>query len=216
MIKGCIFDLDGVIVDTAKYHYLAWKELADDLGFDFTKSDNEQLKGVSRMHSLDILLKIGNKQFNEETKLKFAENKNKVYLEYIMKMTPGEILPGVIDFLKELKSKKIKIALGSASKNAMTILTQLKLTDYFDTVIDGTNVNKAKPDPEVFLKGAQSLNLKPEECIVFEDAKAGIEAAIKGGFKCVGIGSIDNLGKANYTMQGFYGITFGKIVELIN
>ncbi len=213
MIKGCIFDLDGVIVDTAKYHYLAWKELADNLGFDFTKSDNERLKGVSRMRSLDILLKIGNKQFNEETKLKFAENKNKVYLKYILKMTPGEILPGVIDFLKELKSKKIKIALGSASKNAMTILTQLKLTDYFDTVIDGTSVNKAKPDPEVFLKGAESLNLKPEECIVFEDAEAGIEAAIKGGFKSVGIGSIDNLGKANYVMQGFKDATFNKIIK---
>ncbi|MCF6184148.1 MAG: beta-phosphoglucomutase [Bacteroidales bacterium] len=216
MIKGCIFDLDGVIVDTAKYHYLAWKKLADELGFEFTKSDNERLKGVSRMRSLDILLKIGNKQFDKETKLKFAENKNKEYLNYIMKMTPDEILPGVIEFLEELQNKKIKIALGSASKNAMTILTQLKLTKYFDTVIDGTQVSKTKPNPEVFIKGAQSLNLKPEECLVFEDAEAGIEAAISGNFKSVGIGSIDNLGKANYIMQGFDGITFEKIVKLIN
>ncbi len=212
-IKACIFDLDGVIVDTAKYHYLAWKELADHLGFNFTKSDNERLKGVSRMGSLDILLEIGNKRFNEETKLKFAENKNKIYLEYILKMTPDDILPGVIDFLKDLHSKNIKIALGSASKNAMTILNQLKLKDYFEVVIDGTKVNKAKPDPEVFLKGAQSLNLKPEECIVFEDAEAGVEAAIKGGFKCVGIGSSENLSKADYVMPGFKNVTFDKIIK---
>ncbi len=215
MVKACIFDLDGVIVDTAKYHYLAWKELAKGLSFDFTEKDNERLKGVSRMRSLDILLEIGKKELDEETKLKFAENKNKKYLEYILKMTPNEILPGVIDFLKELQSKNIKIALGSASKNAMTILNQLKLKKYFEIVIDGTKVSKAKPDPEVFLKGAEELNLKPEDCLVFEDAEAGIEAAINGGFKCIGIGSPDNLGNANYVMQGFENTTLKKIIELI-
>ena len=216
MIKGCIFDLDGVIVDTAKYHYLAWKELANDLGFEFKKKDNERLKGVSRMRSLDILLEIGNKEIDEATKSKFAENKNKKYLEYILKMTPDEILPGVIDFLNELRNKKIKTALGSASKNAMTILNQLNLTDYFDAVIDGTKVSKAKPDPEVFLKGAEALNLKPEECIVFEDAEAGVEAAIKGGFKCIGIGSPENLGNANYVMKGFENITYNDILSKSN
>ncbi|RLD49259.1 MAG: beta-phosphoglucomutase [Bacteroidetes bacterium] len=215
MIKGCIFDLDGVIVDTAKYHYLAWKELAESLGFAFTEKDNERLKGVSRMRSLDILLEIGGKQLDDETKLKFAENKNKKYLEYILKMTPDEILPGIINFLEDLRSKNIKIALGSASKNAMTILNQLNLTNYFNAVIDGTKVSNAKPDPEVFLKGAEALNLKPEECLVFEDAEAGIEAAINGGFKCVGIGSPENLSKANYIMSGFEDITFDKIIELI-
>jgi beta-phosphoglucomutase len=213
MIKGCIFDLDGVIVDTAKYHYLAWKELAKGLGFDFTEKDNERLKGVSRMHSLDILLEIGKKGFDDETKLKLAENKNKKYLEYILKMTPNEILPGIIDFFNELKSKNIKIALGSASKNAMTILNQLKLADYFDAIIDGTKVSKAKPDPEVFLKGAESLNVKPEECIVFEDAEAGIEAAVQGGFKSVGIGSEENLRKANYVMPGFSNINLKNILS---
>ena len=213
MIKGCIFDLDGVIVDTAKYHYLAWKELAESLGFAFTKKDNERLKGVSRMRSLDILLEIGKKNFDKETKLKFAENKNKRYLEYILKMNPDEILPGVIDFFKELINKDIKIALGSASKNAMIILNQLKLVNYFDAVIDGTKVSNAKPDPEVFLKGAESLNLKPEECLVFEDAKAGIEASINGGFKCVGIGSFENLNKADYVMKGFENIDFNDIIS---
>ena len=216
MIKACIFDLDGVIVDTAKYHYLAWKELAKNLGFDFSKEDNERLKGVSRMRSLNILLEIGKKNLDEETKQKFAENKNKKYLEYILKMTPDEILPGVIDFLEELRSKNIKIALGSASKNAMTILNQLKLKDYFEVVIDGTKVSKAKPDPEVFLKGAKELKVKPEECIVFEDAEAGIEAAINGGFKCVGIGSPENLGKADYVTEGFEKISFKKLTELFN
>ena len=216
MIKGCIFDLDGVIVDTAKYHYLSWKELAESLGFEFTKKDNERLKGVSRMRSLDILLEIGKKKFDIESKLKFAENKNKRYLEYILKMTPDEILPGVIDFMNVLKNKNIKIALGSASKNAMTILNQLNLTNYFNAVIDGTKVSNAKPDPEVFLKGAEALNLKPEECLVFEDAEAGIEAAINGNFKCIGIGSPENLDKADYVMNGFENITFDRLIELLN
>lgn len=212
-IKACIFDLDGVIVDTAKYHYLAWKELAKGLSFDFTKKDNERLKGVSRMRSLDILLEIGKKDLDQETKLKYAENKNIRYLEYIVKMKPNEILPGVIEFLTELQSKNIKIALGSASKNAMTILNQLKLKEYFEVVIDGTKVSNAKPDPEVFLKGAETLGLNPNECIVFEDAEAGIEAAINGGFKSVGIGSVENLGKANYIMRGFENICFSDVLS---
>ncbi len=215
MIKACIFDLDGVIVDTAKYHYLAWKELAKGLNFDFTEKDNERLKGVSRMRSLDILLEIGKKDLDEETKLKYAENKNIRYMEYVLKMKIDEVLPGVINFLKELKSKDIKIALGSASKNAMTILNQLKLKDYFEVVIDGTKVSKAKPNPEVFLKGAEALGLTPKECLVFEDAEAGIEAAINGGFKCVGIGSPKNLGNANYVMEGFEKISFEKIIKKI-
>ena len=215
MVKACIFDLDGVIVDTAKYHYLAWKELARGLSFDFTEKDNERLKGVSRMRSLEILLEIGKKDIDEETKLKYTDSKNKRYLEYILKMTPDEILPGVIDFLNELKIKNIKIALGSASKNAMTILNQVKLTDYFEVVIDGTKVNKAKPDPEVFLKGAEALGITQKECIVFEDAEAGVEAALNGGFKCVGIGSPEVLGKADYVMPGFEGVTFDKLIKRI-
>ena len=215
MIKALIFDLDGVIVDTAKYHYLAWKELADGLGFEFTKQHNERLKGVSRMTSLDILLEIGGLNFEDEVKQRFADNKNKKYVEFITKMTPNEILPGVINFIEEAKSKGIKIALGSASKNAMTILRQINILKYFDAVIDGTKVSKAKPDPEVFLKGAEVLGVLPKECIVFEDAEAGIEAAIAGEMYCVGIGSPDVLGNANYVMKGFENVSFESIISAL-
>lgn len=211
-IKGCIFDLDGVIVDTAKYHYLAWKELARGLGFDFSEKDNELLKGVSRMRSLDILLEIGKKNVDDEMKLKLAESKNNRYLEYILKMTPDEILPGVLSFLNEIKSRKIKIALGSASKNAMTILNQVKLNKYFDTVIDGTKVSKAKPDPEVFIKAAVDLCVLPENCLVFEDAKAGIEAAINGGFKSIGVGDKHILADADFVIPGFESITWNDVI----
>ncbi|GAB7086917.1 beta-phosphoglucomutase [Marinifilum fragile] len=210
-ISACIFDLDGVVVDTAKYHYIAWKSLANELGFDFTEEDNERLKGVSRMRSLDILLEIGGVELDEQTKLELADKKNKNYVEYILKMTPDEILPGVKDFFNELKAKEIKIALGSASKNAMTILNQLELTDYFDAVVDGTHVSNAKPDPEVFLKGAELLGVSPSECVVFEDAEAGVEAAINGNMNCVGIGSPDVLGKANIVVPGFVGFSMTQL-----
>ena len=210
-ISACIFDLDGVVVDTAKYHYIAWKSLANELGFDFTEEDNERLKGVSRMTSLDILLEIGGIELDEKTKLELAEKKNQNYLEYILKMTPEEILPGVKDFFNELKEQGIKIALGSASKNAMTILNQLELTDYFDAVVDGTHVSNAKPDPEVFLKGAELLDVSPSECVVFEDAEAGVEAAINGNMKCVGIGSSEVLGKANIVIPGFIGFSMTQL-----
>ncbi|GFR34633.1 beta-phosphoglucomutase [Thermobrachium celere] len=207
MIKGCIFDLDGVIVDTAKYHYLAWKRLANELGFEFTEEDNERLKGVSRMKSLEILLEIGNKQFDEETKIKLAEKKNGWYVEYISKMDESEILDGVKDFLTELREKGIKISLGSVSKNAMTILKNINLLPYFDAVIDGTKVTNAKPDPEVFLKAAQELGLKPEECCVFEDAVAGIEAARRANMKVIGVGSPEILSDADKVISGFKGVT---------
>lgn len=210
-ISACIFDLDGVVVDTAKYHYIAWKSLANELGFDFTEMDNERLKGVSRMTSLDILLSIGDVELDQDTKLKLAEKKNINYLEYILKMTPDEILPGVKEFMNELRSKGVKIALGSASKNAMTILNQLELTNYFDAIVDGTHVSNAKPDPEVFLIGAKLLNVDPVDCVVFEDAEAGVEAAINGNMKCVGIGSPEVLGKANIVVPGFVGFSMAQL-----
>jgi len=210
-ISACIFDLDGVVVDTAKYHYIAWKSLANELGFDFTEEDNERLKGVSRMTSLDILLSIGSVELDQKTKLELADKKNKNYVEYILKMTPDEILPGVKEFMNELRSNGVKIALGSASKNAMIILNQLELTDYFDVIVDGTHVSNAKPDPEVFLKGAELLNVSPLECVVFEDAEAGVEAAINGNMKCVGIGSPDVLGKANIVVPGFVGFSMTQL-----
>lgn len=207
-IKAIIFDLDGVLVDTAKYHYLAWKRLAEDLNIKFSIEDNERLKGVSRMKSLDIILEIGNITLNDDIKMELAEKKNTWYVEYISKLTPTDILPGVIDFIKSIKSNGIKIAIGSASKNSMIILNNLKITDYFDAIIDGTKVSSAKPNPEVFLKGALALNIPPCQCIVFEDAVAGIDAAINAGMYSIGIGSKNVLKKANLVFSGFSNMTF--------
>ncbi|MBC8059327.1 MAG: beta-phosphoglucomutase [Clostridiaceae bacterium] len=203
IVKVCIFDLDGVVVDTAKYHFIAWRRLADELGFEFTVEDNERLKGVSRMDSLEILLEIGGKTYDEETKIELAQKKNDWYVQYITKMDESEILPGVKDFMTLLKKENIKIALGSVSKNAMSILNNIHLTEYFDSIIDGTKVSNAKPDPEVFLNAAKELNVLPQECVVFEDAVAGIQAAINAGMPSVGIGSPEILNKANKVVPGF-------------
>lgn len=202
-MKACIFDLDGVIVDTAKYHYLAWKKIASELGFEFTEKENELLKGVSRMASLDILLSIGGIDLCEEEKLKLADKKNKIYLNYITKMTAAEVLPGVRNFLHALHQNGIKVALGSASKNAKTILKQVDIENLFDAVADGTNVTQAKPDPEVFQKGAELLHLSAEDCLVFEDAVAGVEAAHRAGMKCVGVGKREILKEADVIMANF-------------
>lgn len=208
-IKGCIFDLDGVVVDTAKYHYLAWKKLAEELGFKFTKEDNERLKGVSRMDSLDILLQIGNMdtRFSKEEKEALAAKKNSWYVDFISKMDKSEILPGVEDFIIELKRNNIKICLGSVSKNAMTILNRIEITKYFDGIIDGNKVSKAKPDPEVFLKGSAEIGIAPEYCTVFEDAVAGVEAAKRAGMHCIGIGSNKILSNADKVIPDFKNIT---------
>lgn len=206
-IKACIFDLDGVIVDTAKYHYLAWKRLAKELGFEFSPEHNERLKGVSRMTSLDILLEVGGLSFSLAEKEKMATKKNEWYLEYIRRMTPEEILPGVEDFLSVLKSQGVKIALGSASKNALLILEQVGLQFTFDAVIDGNKALKAKPDPQVFLLGAQELQVKPAECVVFEDAAAGVQAAKNAGMYCIGIGSPSVLSLADKVIPGFLNVT---------
>ena len=211
-MKALIFDLDGVLVDSAKYHYLAWKALADKLGFEFTEKDNERLKGVSRMKSLEILLEIGGVIMSDDMKEKAATEKNELYRSYIAKMTPDEILPGVEDFLKEVKAAGIKTAIGSASKNTPLILERTGLAKYFDAVADGTMVSKAKPDPAVFLKGAELLGVELSECIVFEDAEAGVEAAHNAGMKAVGIGSPATLGKAEMVIPNFVGFTLDKIL----
>jgi beta-phosphoglucomutase len=214
MIKGLIFDLDGVLVDTAKYHYKAWKDLAASLGFDFSEKDNEKLKGVSRMTSLDILLKTGNiTHLSNEKKEELAHTKNTQYVAYIDKMQPDEILPGALEFLQTAKNDGYKIALGSASKNAERIINRLKIKQYFDAIIDGTKVAKAKPDPEVFLKGAEEMGTEPKECIVFEDAQAGIEAAKNGGFKAVGIGQADILSQADIVFPGLAGLKPKDIIQ---
>ncbi len=210
-ISTCIFDLDGVIVDTAKYHYLAWKRLAYELGFEFLEEHNERLKGVSRMTSLEILLEVGGLTFSQSEKEVMAARKNEWYLEYIYKMTPEEILPGVVSFLVMLREKGIKIALGSASKNALLILERVKLQHYFDAVIDGNKALKAKPDPQVFLLAAEELGQSPVSCIVFEDAAAGVVAAKAAGMKCIGIGSPDVLGHADKGVPSFINATIDLI-----
>lgn len=210
-IKACLFDLDGVIVDTAKYHYLAWKQLANELGFEFTQQHNERLKGVSRMASLEILLEVGNKQISEPEKILFAEKKNNWYCEYILQMKPREVLPGAIEFLEAIRSKGYKVALGSASKNAQTILDKTQISHLFDVVIDGNKTQKAKPDPEVFLLGARALKVQPEECVVFEDAEAGIEAALAAGMDCVGIGDASILKKAHMVVAGLHEMNVEKL-----
>lgn len=211
MIKGCIFDLDGVVVDTARYHFKAWQRLAWSLGFDFTEEHNERLKGVSRMASLNILLEVGGVSIPDRNKQILAGQKNEWYLEYIKKMTPSNILPGVTEFLDLLRSAGIKIALGTASKNARIILTQIGLSAAFDSIVDGTRVTNAKPDPEVFLIAAADLKLEPKDCLVFEDAIAGIEAAHNGGMKCIGIGHHDILTKADKIIPGFKDATLDLI-----
>ena len=198
---GVIFDLDGVIVDTAKYHFLAWKKLADDLGFEFTETHNELLKGVSRVRSLEILLGIGNINLSEAKKQEILISKNNDYLSYITKMGADEILPGAEKLLNNLDSLGIKYVLGSASKNAPLILKQVGLFNRFKAIVDGNNVSKAKPNPEVFLIGAKKLNLSPKKCIVFEDAIAGIEAANAANMISIGIGNKDTLSEANYNFN---------------
>jgi len=213
---GFIFDLDGVIVDTAKYHYLAWKNLANELGFDFTEKQNELLKGVSRVKSLEILLDIGKISLTQEKKSALLVEKNKEYLVEVHAMTADEILPGIIDLLDFLDKHHIKYALGSASKNAPLILKKVGLFDRFTAIVDGNDVSKAKPDPEVFLIAAKKLNISPENCIVFEDAIAGVQAANKAGMISIGIGDKNVLKEADYVFAGTNKINTNFIEELIN
>lgn len=205
-IKACLFDLDGVIVDTAKYHFKAWKRLCNELGFDLTHEQNEGLKGVSRIESLDILLGYGGVSLSQAEKDKYLVSKNDWYLEYVKDMNPSELLPGVVDFFESLKKAKIKIALGSASKNAMIILEKTDILKYFDAVIDGTKVQKGKPDPETFTLGAQATDTPPSSCVVFEDAIAGIKAGNAGGMYTIGVGEPEVLTEANFVIPGFQGV----------
>ncbi len=210
-IKACIFDLDGVIVDTAKFHYLAWRELSNELGFDFSEEQNEQLKGVSRMRSLEILLEIGGLNFDEQKKIELATKKNERYVELIQTLTPEDILPGVNNFLNEIKQQNLKTALGSASKNAMTILQRIGLDTYFDVVIDGNKVTKAKPDPEVFTLAADELHIPYNQCVVFEDSQAGITAAKTAGMFAIGIGKPENLKNADIVITNFLDFSLDKL-----
>ena len=214
--KGFIFDLDGVIVDTAKYHFLAWKKLANDLGIDFTEEENEQLKGVSRVKSLEKILAWGNKTLSEKEFNAQMAKKNEDYLSHIAKMDESEILPDVPKVLNFLSENNQPISLGSASKNARTILERVNLKEQFNAIVDGNDVTKAKPDPEVFLIAAKLLSVAPENCIVFEDSVAGVEAANVANMVSIGIGSKDVLGHAKYVFNDFTEISEEFIEKLIN
>jgi beta-phosphoglucomutase len=200
VIKACIFDLDGVIVDTAHYHFLAWKRLANELGINLTEQDNEKLKGVSRTRSLEIILELGGVTVSEHEKEKLANKKNSWFVDYVERMAPEEIFPGVRTLLHELRSKGYKVALASSSKNAKTVINLLQIQHEFDAVVDGTMITHSKPHPEIFLLAAEKLGISPADCLVFEDAEAGVEAALAAGMKCVGIGSADQLSKANLVL----------------
>ena len=212
-ISACIFDLDGVIVDTAKFHFDAWNRMAQQFGGTLTHEQNEELKGVSRMASLDFILAKNNVQKTHEEKLALASQKNEWYLEMIKNIDKDELLPGIELFLEELKSKGIKIGLGSASRNATTILQTIGIDHYFEVFIDGNAVVNSKPHPEVFLKGAEGLSVKPENCLVFEDSEKGVRAANIGGFIPIGIGEASNLPEAKVVYSGFENIDLEIILS---
>jgi beta-phosphoglucomutase len=216
MVKACIFDLDGVIVDSAKYHFLAWKEMAQSLEIDFTEEHNEQLKGVGRMESLEYILGLKALNLSQIEKEKLAFVKNENYKKFIAQIDASEILVGVVRFLDELKKHNIKIALGSSSKNARAILKYTELMAYFDVIIDGTDINKSKPDPEVFVKGSESLHIDPQDIVVFEDAIKGIEAAKAGGFMSVGVGDPSQLSAADLVIEGFENFYLSDLLKHFN
>lgn len=205
--KAFIFDLDGVLVDTATFHYQAWKRLANSLGFDFTRQQNEKLKGVSRQQSLEYILDWGNVKLPLIEKQRLAAQKNEWYLELVAEMTHWDTLPGAIRLLRAAQANEIRTALGSASKNAPLILEHTRIADCFDAVIDGNSVSRSKPHPEVFLKAAYALDVPAADCLVFEDAQAGVEAAIAAGMHVVGIGNPDDLKGADMVVPGLVDLT---------
>lgn len=201
--RAIIFDLDGVICHTDKYHYMAWKQVADELGIYFDEEINNRLRGVSRMESFEIILERYDGVMSGEEKLQYTTKKNQVYKELLKNMTPKDLSDEVRDTLYALREKGLKLAIGSSSKNAKFILGQLGLGDFFDAVSDGNNISHSKPDPEVFVKAAQFLGENPEKCLVVEDAKAGLEAAIAGGMECAAIGDAVSCGLATWNLAAF-------------
>ncbi len=207
-MKGVIFDLDGVIVSTDDLHFKAWKEMADGEGIYFDKEINNRLRGVSRMESLNIILERAARNYSMEEKLLLAEKKNDIYRELLKSLTPHDRLTGITETLNKLRKMGFLLAIGSSSKNTPAILKHIGLEGFFDAVSDGNNILKSKPDPEVFIKAAEMLKLKPEECYIVEDAKAGIDAGVAGGFKTIGVGDAAEYSKTDFKLK--------DITELIN
>lgn len=207
-LQAVLFDLDGVIVDTAKYHYQAWKNIADEEGIYFDDVINERLKGVSRMESLNIIMERSSREYTQAEQKLLAERKNNYYVSLLEVLTPGDILPGIKDFISDLKKKSIKIAICSASKNTKTILDKLGITWMFDIVVSGNDTTKSKPDPEVFIMASWRLVVPARCCLVIEDSAAGLEAAVKGNMKSIGIGEKDRLFKADCVIASTDGLSY--------
>jgi len=212
-IKGFIFDLDGVITDTAEYHYRSWKRLAEEEGLPFTREDNEHLRGVSRRESLMLILK--GREYPEDKIQAMMARKNNYYLEFIREILPQDLLPGAKELLEELRAAEYKVALGSASKNAHDVLERLGISQMFDVIADGYSVERQKPAPDLFLYAAKELNLQPAECVVVEDAAAGIEAARAGGFRSVGLGQIERVGAAEITFPSLNGVRLADLLAAL-
>ncbi len=212
-IRGFIFDLDGVLTDTAEYHYRGWKRLADEEGIPFERSDNESLRGIPRRESLLLILK--GRIYPEEKILEMMDRKNNYYLQFINEITPKDLLPGARELLEEIRTVGLKSALGSASKNAPDVVRRLGIADLLDAISDGSSVERQKPAPDLFLHAAKQLNLRPNECVVVEDAAAGIEAAIAGGFHTVGVGPRERVGNAEVVLDSLEGVHLQKILELL-
>ncbi|HMQ01261.1 MAG TPA: beta-phosphoglucomutase [Cyclobacteriaceae bacterium] len=213
-LEAVIFDLDGVIVDTAKYHYLAWKRLAKELGYDLSEADNEHLKGVSRMRSLEIILELAGVSKSVAEMEEMAFRKNEWFKDYIKSIKPEEIFEGIPELIKDIKSNNKKIALASSSKNAQEVIQLLQIADVFDAVVDGNMIEHTKPDPEIFLLAAKKLDLPPAQCVVIEDAEAGVEAALAAGMKCVGVGHPNQLGKANLVIPNMQQLQYADLLNL--
>lgn len=199
--EAVIFDLDGVITDTARYHYLAWKKLADELGIYFDEVINERLRGVSRLESLEIILERSQRQYSRVEKEHLANKKNEYYKEMIKRITPDDLLPGVKEFIEELKKRRIRTAIASVSKNAFTVIENLKVKDKFDYIVDANEIKRGKPDPEIFLNAAEHLGVLPEKCIGIEDAAAGITAIKRAGMLAVGVGNPETVKEADLILK---------------
>ncbi len=213
---GFIFDLDGVIVDTASFHFKAWGQIASELGIEFGEKENELLKGVGRADSLEKILSMGNVKLEADKREVLLHKKNRIYLELVDSLSEDSPLPGAKNFLEESKRSGIKIGIGSSSKNAKRILEKIGLADEFDVIVDGTMIEKSKPDPEVFQKGAEKMGTPPSSCVVFEDAESGVKAAKRAGMYCIGIGSEKNLSDADLVVTDLSKIKAHEIKSLLN
>ena len=214
MIRAFIFDLDGVITDTAEYHYRGWKRLADEEGLSFTREDNEHLRGISRRESLMMIIK--DKVYSEEKIQEMMEHKNGYYLDFIKEISPRDLLPGAKELLEEIRTAGLKNALGSASKNAGEVIERLGIQHLFDAISDGHSVERQKPAPDLFLHAARQLDLTPADCVVVEDAAAGIEAARAGGFRSVGLGPGERVGQADALFPSLAGVRLSDLLKIFD